>query len=425
MSSESVEFWAFLLVAIIVTLAIIHIFRGRSYREEALLLRETLYRSNYSVALLQLDGRIIFWNHAIANLTGQPAIQVLGHRIAEISPFSEDHPLIRIFSSLHKQPFSQPLTFRTQIQRVNPARLSPVIVNLTRFSIVHTGNDMILLALDDISEAEELRDRLQKALSEAESSVRKMTELDKLKSEFLAICGHELKTPLVSITGYLDLIASDKLGPTTQKQQNALAISLRNASRLNAILSQLLDFARMEAGKMRFEFTAQRISGLLEEIIGTVYPMASSKGLRITLEAPTDLAFAYFDAPLLHRVILNLIDNAIKFTPQGGEITIRAWEEQGRIHVAISDSGIGIPQEKLGHVTEAFYQIDGSNTRKTGGLGLGLAIAEKILSGHGTRLNIDSRPDSGTKVSFSLKRAVRTASGKFEAMTHEPFRVII
>lgn len=407
--------WAWLLISFLGGCFFFRFFMGRRDRENSMLFRETLYQSNHGMALLHPDGRIMFWNPALAYLTGRPATEALGHLIASIAPFSSDHPVIKMFSGIHHQPFSRPLTFRTQIQRSEKTPQFPVIVTLTRFSVDRSGYEMILLTVADISEAEELRDKLQKALSEAELNVKKMTEVDRLKSEFLAICGHELKTPLVSITGYLDLLASEKMGPTTQKQQNALAISLRNASRLNEILSQLLDFARMEAGKMRFEFTPQRLQNLLEEIIGTVHPMASSKGLSISLQTPPDLSYAYLDLSLLTRVILNLLDNAIKFTPKDGAITVKAWEDPERVYIEVADSGIGIPPDKVDRVKEPFFQADGSDTRKTGGLGLGLAIVEKILVGHGTQLEIDSRPGEGTRMKFSLKKAVRSASGKFTA----------
>lgn len=379
------------------------------------MIHQALLQSAQGMAILEPDGRIVFWNQSLAQLTGVLAEEAVGKGLNTIRPFPPDHPLVRMFSAVKDHPLGRPLGFRSQLLRPNH-ELAPILVSLTRFASEQSAPWLALLAITDISEAEQLRNRLQQALAEAESSVKKMTELDRLKSEFLAICSHELKTPLVSITGYLDLMASEKLGTLTAKQENALAISLRNATRLNVILSELLDFARMEAGKMRFEFTAQRLSTLLEECVGVVDPMVSKKRLKISLLIEPDLPFVSADISLLNRVIMNLLDNAIKFTPENGEIMVKSWREGDRVGVAISDSGIGIASDKVNRVKEPFFQADASDTRKTGGLGLGLAIVEKILAGHGSHLQIESQPDKGTTTQFFLKTTQRPGSSKMAAV---------
>jgi len=249
-----------------------------------------------------------------------------------------------------------------------------------------------------------------------QSDIHVPSEVGGLKTEFLAICSHELKTPLVSIMGYLDLISSGKLGPLTPRQENALRVSIRNAGRLKELLSTLLDLARMEAGKMLFEFTPQRLGAMFEDLVATVHPMAEEKGVSIEIEPQSDLPLVTIDASLLHRVFLNLLDNSIKFTPSGGRIVIRADARNDIVHVEINDTGVGIRPTDIDRVKEPFFQSDASDTRTTGGLGLGLAIVERILRGHGTRLSIESIQGKGTRVGFSLKVAKKTASGRFLAI---------
>ncbi len=376
--------------------------------------RELLDQASQGTVLLSIGGKVLFWNRQMEIWTGLPAAAVLEKGLSEIPPFSSDHPVVRMFSGVLTHPYEHPLVFRTQMN-IGNGKERPIIATLRRFPAINQDEFMVYLSIEDISESEELRERLQHALREADQNVQQMTEVDKVKSEFLAICGHELKTPLVSISGYLDLIFSEKFGPLTDRQRNAVEISLRNASRLNELLQSLLDFARMEAGKMRFEFTPQRLQSMLEEVIQVVHPMFHAKNLTLKQEIDPSLPLVYMDGNLINRVFFNLFDNAIKFTPPGGMIVLKAFSKGDFVYAQICDTGTGIDPQKIPRVTQAFYQADASDTRRKGGLGLGLAIVEKILSGHGSQLEIESEPGKGTTMRFRLKIVHKKSSGKFEA----------
>jgi len=376
-----------------------------------------LQSSTQGLALLNDQGQVLFWNRRMEGLTGISSLDASQRLLHEIPAFSAVHAIVRMISGVTNQPLLHPLVFRTQLTRTSPGQPAPMLVTLSRISPdLPPSSSFLLITLQDISESEELRDRLQMALYKAETSVKKMAELDRLKSEFLAICSHELKTPLVSITGYLDLLQAEKFGPITAKQRDALDVSIRNASRLNEILSSLLDFARMEAGKMRFEFLAHSLQLMIEEIVKIMEPLITARQVSLKVELPPDLPHVYMDSGLIHRVFLNLIDNAVKFTPTGGVVTLRAWADEQLVFAEVSDNGRGIDPEKIARVKEPFFQADASNTRTTGGLGLGLAIVEKILAGHGSSLELTSLPGQGTTARFALKKAVRSASGTFLAV---------
>ncbi|HEY9070423.1 MAG TPA: ATP-binding protein [Candidatus Ozemobacteraceae bacterium] len=409
--------WAWAIPVLVTLLLLIAILRWRFWFRQSETLRRALHQPYHGIALIDADGRIVFWNRWMAEMTGIAEPPAIGRLLTDLPVFPPDHPIVRMLFGVMPQQTDRPLIFRTQIQPTGSKGTIPVIINLSRFAATTHGGFLIMLSVTDVTEAEDLRHRLQQAVENAESSVRKMTELDRLKSEFLAICGHELKTPLVSITGYLDLMSSERLGPLTGKQVNAISVSLKNASRLNALLSQLLDFARMEAGSMKFDFTPQRIGAMLEEVIQVVLPMASAKQITIVSDIPSTLPHAYADASLIHRVVLNLLDNAIKFTPVEGRITVRARSEQDHVIVEVIDSGIGIDARFLERVKEPFFQTDTSDTRRTGGMGLGLAIVEKILHGHGSRLELLSENRQGTTARFQLRKAQRNPSGKFAAFS--------
>ncbi|HOT29608.1 MAG TPA: PAS domain-containing sensor histidine kinase [Candidatus Ozemobacteraceae bacterium] len=406
------------LSGVLLVLLLISLLRWRYWYHAADSLRHALHQPYHGIALIDPEGGVLFWNRWMAELTGISERQALHRLLTDLPAFPPDHPIVRMLFGVMPHPTDRPLIFRTQIQRVGATGTTPVIINLSRFAASSPGGFLIMLSVTDVTEAEDLRHRLQSAVENAESSVRRMAELDRLKSEFLAICGHELKTPLVSITGYLDLMASERLGPLTDKQTNAVTISLKNASRLNELLSQLLDFARMEAGTMRFDFIPQRIGTVLEEMIQVVMPMASAKQITIVQEIQAELPRALFDAGLIHRVILNLLDNAVKFTPQGGTITVKATADERYVTVEIVDTGIGIDGRHIERVKEPFFQTDTSDTRRTGGMGLGLAIVEKILHGHGSRLELSSEDRHGTTARFSLRIAQKKSSAKLSAISN-------
>ncbi len=247
---------------------------------------------------------------------------------------------------------------------------------------------------------------LNQKIALKESNLRKLEELDRLKSEFLATLSHELKTPLVSIKGYLDLMATQKMGPLTEKQEKALKVSLKNTSHLNNLISSILNFARMEAGKLKFDLVRQKLQPNISDIVDSLRPMADSRNMEFEIDMDPGLPPVILDPDLIHRVLSNLIENSIKFSPPGTSISIRAFQaDSGRIQVDIADRGCGIPADKIDKIKTPFFQADKSDTRPTGGLGLGLAIAEKILIGHGTSLAIRSEEGKGTCCSFWLKVA--------------------
>ena len=252
---------------------------------------------------------------------------------------------------------------------------------------------------------EKIRQSYKKALNKAEKGIKKLEDMDKLKSEFLAICSHELKTPLVSIKGYLDLMSTKKLGELTAKQEKALKVSLRNADNLNELISSMLNFARMEAGKLKFDLANQNLTRLVSEAIDSLAPMASTKGTTFEILISEETPLIRADESLLNRVLLNLLQNAIKFSPPNSKIIVKSEPLNGKTRLSIIDNGEGIAKDKIELIQTPFYQIDRSDTRPRGGLGLGLAIAQRILLGHGTQLFISSELGKGSKFSFDLLNA--------------------
>jgi signal transduction histidine kinase len=258
------------------------------------------------------------------------------------------------------------------------------------------NRDAIFNMLKDMDESYK---KLQKAYEELET-------LDKMKDEFLSNVSHELKTPLVSIKGYSELMRDDKLGSLSKSQADALDVIIRNADRLTRLINSILFLSIVKAGKVEFKFEPVDIRDIIETSFLDFGQRASKKGLMLGWEVagkPQTLG----DREKLVEVLVNLLDNAVKFTPKGGEIKVKAWGEPENLHIIVADTGIGIPKEAVTRLFQRFYQVDASITRKYGGTGLGLYICKSIIDSHHGKIWIESEAGRGTTVHILLPSAKR------------------
>jgi signal transduction histidine kinase/CheY-like chemotaxis protein len=255
--------------------------------------------------------------------------------------------------------------------------------------------------------------RLKANVEELEESNKKLAgvneelkELDRMKSDLLANVSHELRTPLTAIKGYTDYILERKLGDITDKQEKGLVVVQRNLERLSRTIGALLDFSRMDIGRITLNLQRFSIASLVDQIQGTVRSELEKKRLRFVSAVDESLPQIIADREKLSAVIENLVINAIKFTPEGGSITVSAGRVSGAerptAEIRVSDSGIGIPKDQIGKIFNRFHQVDGTTTRRFGGVGLGLAIVKSILDAHGAAIHVESEEGKGTVFNFRL-----------------------
>ncbi|HTY09103.1 MAG TPA: HAMP domain-containing sensor histidine kinase [Candidatus Edwardsbacteria bacterium] len=230
-----------------------------------------------------------------------------------------------------------------------------------------------------------------------------LLELDKLKSDFIANVSHELRTPLTAISGYADYLFLEKLGPLTESQRKGIDVMRRNVRRLTKQIKDLLDFTTIEAGHFTAVLKPFDLRNLLDEALVNHQAEVEKKKLRLAVDMDQECV-VMADRERIAQVIDNLIINGIKFTNQGG-ITITVRRDGGQARVAVSDSGIGIPRELIPKIFERFQQLDGSSTRRFGGVGLGLAIVKSILDLHRSEISVESEPNRGTTFTFRLPLA--------------------
>jgi len=245
--------------------------------------------------------------------------------------------------------------------------------------------------------------------------IRGLKELDRLKTEFVNTVNHELRTPLTSIKEGINLVLDGSSGPVTSEQIRFLQIAKNNIDRLHRMINNLLDISKIEAGKMELHRNRFELPLLLEEAVATHRLEAKEKGVQLSFETVPDVLPVEVDHDRFLQVLGNLVNNAIKFTPQGGKIRVAAQaQDEHFVCIVVEDNGFGIKKEDQNKLFGKFQQIIDGNGRKTGGTGLGLAICKAIVEAHGGKIWVESEYGKGSRFYFTLpiyrKEASRVAA---------------
>ena len=231
--------------------------------------------------------------------------------------------------------------------------------------------------------------------------------IEKLKNEFLSMVSHELKTPLTPMQVALGLLNSGKLGPLSEKGQHLVSIALSNTNRLRRLIDDLLDFQRLESGRVELHCQQHPLLDLLQQSLDTMRAMAEQDDIDLEIAPMTETlqqCQIWADGDLLIQVLTNLISNAIKFSAPGSRVNfgLRDPSEPGEIGLQVCDRGRGIPRNSLERIFDPFHQVDASDSRKKGGTGLGLTICRRIIEQHGGRIWAENLPGGGTRISLTL-----------------------
>jgi two-component system, OmpR family, phosphate regulon sensor histidine kinase PhoR len=234
--------------------------------------------------------------------------------------------------------------------------------------------------------------------------VSELRRLERIRHDFVANVSHEFKTPLTAIQGFSETLLAGAL-EDPRNNRRFLEIIRDHASRLAALTDDLLKLARIEAGKLEVQFGPVQMTDVIDRCVETAHINATRKRITLELEMPAHLPLVHGDASLLRDVVQNLLDNAIRYTPEGGRVRITAEATPREATVSVDDTGIGIPLADQERIFERFYRVDAARSREAGGTGLGLSIAKHIVEAHGGRLWVESEVGHGSKFSFSLSLA--------------------
>jgi signal transduction histidine kinase len=292
-------------------------------------------------------------------------------------------------------------TFRPGVERIGSGDLSHRVE-------LKTGDEIEILAEEFNKMTGQLRDahagleqKVAVRTQELAVANQKLDEASRHKSQFLANVSHELRTPLNAIIGFTRVVLRKTEGQIPDLQSENLQKVLISAEHLLQLINGLLDLSKIEAGRMEVLAEFFRLDEVIEKAASTVEPMLKDGSVRLVREIALDLPPINTDREKFEQILLNLLSNAAKFTERG-EIKISAWQENGFLKVAVSDTGIGMEREALQHIFEEFRRVDVAGTRKFSGTGLGLAIVKKLVTLLGGEISVKSELGKGSTFTVTL-----------------------
>jgi signal transduction histidine kinase len=235
-----------------------------------------------------------------------------------------------------------------------------------------------------------------------DQQVETLKQTDAKRREMVANVSHDLRTPLTSLHGYLEtLLLKDKdLSP--QERREYLEIATSQSARLNQLIGELFELAKLDSSETLINIESFSLAELAQDVVQKFKMEAGKRNIKIVAEFGSNLPFAYGDIGLIQRVLDNLIDNALRYTPEGGRISISLQSDSDNIVVKVADTGQGIPKEEITHIFDRFYRLEKPRTTSNQNAGLGLSIVKRIIDLHGSDIKADSVPNQGTTFIFSL-----------------------
>ncbi|HEY2164409.1 MAG TPA: HAMP domain-containing sensor histidine kinase [Gemmatimonadaceae bacterium] len=259
-----------------------------------------------------------------------------------------------------------------------------------------------------LATARDKADEFRQLAASFTEMTRQLSELDKLKAEFVSVASHELKTPINVMVGYLQLLDEGIYGPVDPRHSEVLRTLAGQANTLARLVNQLLDVSRFEAGGGRLEPRTVNLEEMLSELELSFHVLAVQREIEFRVEREDGLPRdVYWDADRINEVVGNLLSNAFKFTPHGGTVSLTLEPDEGSLIMRVKDTGAGIPPEQLPRIFEKFYQADNQRAARAAGSGLGLAIAKEIVEAHGGWISCESTVGVGT--TFTIRLPVRAA----------------
>jgi PAS domain S-box-containing protein len=349
-----------------------------------------------------LDGIITSWNRGAETIFGYTAAEAVGKHISLIIPqerrAEEEDVLARVRRGEKVDHFD------TERRAKDGRRLS---ISLTVSPIKDNRGRVIGASkvARDITERGLAEEALRRAKADAEDAQRLAEAANRTKSEFLASMSHELRTPLNAILGYAELVELGIYGPVSEGQRGAMGRLRRSAEHLLALVNDVLGFAKLEAGVVQYDIAPVPIDALLSSLEALIAPQLAARALRYCHEACDPSIKAQADADKVKQIVVNLLANAIKFTPAGGEITLASAADGGRVRIDVRDTGMGIPPDRLEAIFEPFVQAERRLGHPGEGVGLGLAISRELARAMGGDITVASTLEKGSTFTLTLPAA--------------------
>ena len=379
------------------------------------------------IMLTNTDGSISYLSPSCESILGYKPEELIGQKLRIIHP-DDIESVEKNFSSALQNKSSFSIHYRIQTKSgdtkwiyhastpiMKDKRVGMLLSVLRDFTDIKTLEKELTEKVTILEGSERatlnILDDLQKTLKELQQSQFiieeqnvQLQKLDKIKSNFLNITSHELRTPMSAIKGYIQMMLKGNLGTINEEQKHSLEIILRNSNRLDRLIQDILDISRLESGTMKFVTEKTDVIKMVNEIAETMQASADLKRIKINVETGIDVPELTIDIDRITQVVVNLLNNAIKFSPDDSMIHIKARKEKDDVLFEVQDYGRGIPEEHHKKIFQTFYQVDSDADTKFGGAGLGLAICYGIIIAHGGRIWVEStgKPGEGSTFRFTL-----------------------
>ena len=247
----------------------------------------------------------------------------------------------------------------------------------------------------------ETAENLQQTVAQLQHEHAELEKLERIRKDFVINVSHELRTPLASIQGYTETLIDGAIGDPAYNMR-FLGIIRHNAERLARLTEDLLTLSRVEQKRQKFEFEIHFANALIHDAFEMMQPIAEKNRIQLTEERAAEDAVVCCDSEAVSQILSNLMENAIKYTPAGGRISVGAAPEGAMVEFFVRDTGIGIPEEDLPRLFERFYRVDKARSRELGGTGLGLAIVKHLVAAHNGVMRVESRVHEGSTFAFTL-----------------------